>query len=630
MLSYLRENTGNWIIKIFLGIIVIVFVFLGVGSFGSKRGDSVATVDDEPITIKEYQQTYKSIVDQYRAQFGKELDEETLKALNIKQQALDSLINQKIMLAEADKLNIEVSAKELQDALLSFNAFQKDGVFNMDQYKAVLSRESLTPEGFERLQRISMREGKLKSVLMNTVNVSDLEARNWYRFLNIQTAVAYIGFEPKKYTDIHPDDEQIKQYYEEHKDKYKSEPKVKALYLNFAPEDHKDKVTITETQIKDYYDQHPKEFQIPETVEAGHILIKADEKASEDAVKEAEKRALDIHDRIIKGEDFETLAKKYSEDSSKDNGGYLGRFEKQRMVKPFADQAFSMKAGEISKPVKTMFGWHIIKLISKENASTLTLSQVSEKIKQTLELQEMQNAAYLKAGEAFDAVVDGDDLDQVARISGKSVMETGDFPVSGDGLDMPDRQEFSKIAFELTKDNISDVKQIGNFYYLIKVVQKIDSTVLDLDQAKDKVIQDLTENLRQAKAKEDALLYLEKAKETQSLDQIAKDHRLELKTTPLFSRNGTIEHIGNSPEFIQAGFSVNENQKIFPEIIDTPTGTYLIEFKEKKIPEDSEMTESMADLKQQILWRKQSQAFQDWITELKKRYTIEYDPQFLN
>jgi peptidyl-prolyl cis-trans isomerase D len=630
MLSYLRENTGNWIIKIFLGIIVIVFVFLGVGSFGSKRGDSIATVDDEPVTMKEYQQTYKSIVGQYRDQFGQELNEEMLKALNIKQQALDALINQKIMLAEADKLNIKVSAKELQDALISFNAFQRDGVFNMDQYRAVLKRELLTPESFEHLQRISMQEGKLRSVLMSAVNVTDIEARNWYRFLNTTTAVEYIGFDPKKYTDIHPDEEQIKQYYTEHTDNYKSEPKVKALYLHFAPEDHKDKVSIAETQIKDYYDRHPKEFQIPETVEAGHILIKVDEKASEDAVKDSEKQALDIHDRIIKGEGFEALAKKYSEDSSKDNGGYLGRFEKQQMVKPFADQAFSMKAGEISKPVKTMFGWHIIKVISKENASTLTLSQVSEKIKQALELQEMQNEAYLKAGEAFDAVVDGDDLDQVARISGKPIMETGEFLISGEGLDMPDRHEFAEIAFELTKDNISDVKQIGNSYYLIKVVQKIDSTVLDLDQAKGKVIQDLTENLRQAKAKEEARLYLEKAKEAQSLAQVAKDHRLELKATSLFSRNGTVEDIGNSPEFIQAGFSVNENQKIFPEIIEASTGYYLVGFKEKKIPDDSEMAENMTDLKQQIARRKESQAFQAWITETKKRYTIQYDPQFLN
>ena len=89
MLGYLRENTGNWIIKIFLGIIVIVFVFLGVGSFGTKRNNSIATINDEPITMEEYQQAYKAIVDQMRARFGKNLNDDILKALNVKQQALD-------------------------------------------------------------------------------------------------------------------------------------------------------------------------------------------------------------------------------------------------------------------------------------------------------------------------------------------------------------------------------------------------------------------------------------------------------------------------------------------------------------------------------------------------------------
>ncbi len=630
MLSYLRENTGNWIIKMFLGIIVIVFVFLGVGSFGSKKGNSIATVNDQPITMKEYQQTYKSIVDQYRAQFGKELTEDTLKALNIKQQALDSLINQKMIQDEADKLKIEVSEKELQNALMSFKAFQKDGVFDMNQYKAVLKLESLSPESFEHLQRISMREEKLRSILASTINVTDMEAGNWYRFLNTKIAVEYIWFDPKKYKDIHPADDQIKQYYDENKDQYKSEPKAQALYLNFVPGDYKDKVNITEAQIKDYYEQHPKEFQIPETVEASHILIKLDKNAAEDAVKEAQKRALDIYDRAAKGEDFEALARKYSEDSSKTNGGYLGKFEKQQMVKPFADQAFSMKAGEISKPVRTEFGWHIIKVTSKETASTLTLNQVSEKIKQGLERQEMQNSAYLKAGEAFDAIVDGDDFEQVARIAGKQMIETGEFTVGGDGLDMQDKQEFAKTAFALTVDNISDIKQIGGSYYLIKLVHKIDPVVQELDQVKDKVIQDLSHNLQKLKAKEEAQLYFGKAKEAKTLAQLAKNNNLELKTTPLFSRSGSIQEIGNSPEFIQAGFSLNENQKIFPELIETEMGYYIVGFKEKKLPDDAEISKNIENLKYQIARTKQSQAFQTWIDELKKQYTIHYDPQILN
>lgn len=630
MLSYLRENTGNWIIKIFLGIIVIVFVFLGVGSFGSKKGNSIATVNDEPISIKEYQQIYKSIVDQYRAQFGRELNEDMLKALNIKQQALDALITQKILLAEADRLKIEVSAKELRDALTSFKAFQKNGVFDMDQYKGVLSRESLTPESFEQLQKMSMREEKLKSIVAGAVNVSDLEAGNWYRFLNTKAAVEYIAFDPEKIKDTHPGEDQIKQYYDENKDRYKSEPRVKAQYLSFAAGDYKAGVNITEAQIKDYYEQHPKEFQIPETVEAAHILLKTGPNATEDAVKETEKRALDIYDKAVKGEAFDALAKKYSEDSSKAAGGYLGRFEKQQMIKPFADQAFSMKAGEISKPVRTEFGWHIIKLISKNNASTLTLAQASETIKQALEHQEMQNSAYLKAGEAFDAVVDGDDLEQAARITGKQMIETGEFAAGGGGLDMPDKEEFARTAFELTVDTISDIKQIGDSYYLIKPVRKIDPVVQELDQVKDKVIQDLSENLRKLKAKEEAQLYLGKAKDAKTLAQLAKDHNLELKSTALFSRNGAIEDIGNSPEFIQAGFSLSEKHPIYPEIVETPKGYYLIGFKEKKSPDEAEVSKNLKLLKSQLAGSKQNQAFQAWINELKKQYTIEYDPQILN
>ncbi len=630
MLSYLRENTGNWIIKIFLGIIVIVFVFLGVGSFGSKKGNSIATINDEPITIKEYQQTYKSILDQYRAQFGKDLNEETIKALNIKQQAIDLLINQKVLLFEADKLKIKVSAKELQDSLISFKAFQKDGVFDMNQYKSVLKRESLTPETFEQLQMTSLREEKLRSLIQNAITVSDIEAKSWHQFINAKTAVEYIWFNPKKYKDIHPSDEQIKQYYTENKEKYKSEPKIKALYLKFVPDDYKERAVITDTHIKDYYEQHLREFQTPETVEAAHILLKLDENAKEDLVKETEKRALDIYDMAKKGESFETLAQKYSEDSSKANGGYLGRFEKKQMVKPFADQAFSMKAGEISKPVRTMFGWHIIKLISKSDASTVTLTQASEKIRQHLEKQEMQNSAYLKAGEAFDAVVDGDDFDQVARITGKKIIETQEFNSNGDGLDMSDNKEFAKIAFELTVGNISDVKQIGESFYLIKLIQKIDPAILELDQVRGVVIKHLTENLQKLKAKEEAQFYLGKTKDIQTLAQLAKETNLEIRSTPLFSRNGNIEEIGNSPEFIQAGFSLNENKKIFPEIIETGLGYYLVGFKEKKLSEESKDSENMKNFKNQLTWKKQNQLFQDWITELKKQYKIHYDPQILN
>ena len=630
MLRYLRENTGNWIIKIFLGIIVVVFVFLGVGSFGSKRNDSIATINDEPITIKEFQQEYKLIVDQMRARFGKNLNDDILKALNVKQQALDSLIDRKLILAQADKLEIIVSEKELQESLFSIKAFQKDGIFNLDLYKKVLSLNSLNPEIFEYNQLNSMRQQKVKDLVLSTVNVSDLEARDWYVFKNTKTAVDYLVFDPNDYSDIRPDEEQIKSFYAENKDKYKSEPKLNAMYLKFSPEDYKDKIMVTEARIKDFYEQNQEQFKTPEKVEARHILIKVAQDAEEEKVNEALKRAQDIFDMAQKGQDFEELARQYSEGPTKDNGGYLGVFEKQSMVKPFADKAFSMKAGDISEPVKTMFGWHIIKVMAKFDASVQTLAMASETIKKELEQQEMQNLAYYKAGDAFDAVIDGDDFEQVALIVNKKLVTTKDFDINGKGLEIEDNTGFATAAFSLALDTISDVKEIGGSYYLIKVIKKIEPSLQAFDLVKDKVLKELTQKLQIKKAKEDAQLIISKTSDEKTLENLAKDNLLTLKSTELFTRSSRVAEVGNSPEFVKASFLLNENNRIHPEIIEVSSKYYVIGFKEKKLPEESEIIENLKTIKDEITWNKQSQYYQAWINELKNQSKINYDPEILN
>lgn len=630
MLRYLRENTGNWIIKIFLGIIVVVFVFLGVGSFGSKPNNSIGSINEEPITIKEYQEAYKAIVNQLRIQFGDNLNDDILKALNVKQQAINAVIEQKLILLEADKMKISVSDKELQQSLLSIKAFQKDGQFNLEQYRKVLSLNALNPEIFEANQINSLRQGKVRSLVLSAVNVSDLEAKNWYLFQNTKTAVDYRRFNPADYSDIRPDEEQIKAFYAENNNQYKSEPKVKAVYLKFSPEDYVDKVSVSQEKIKDYYEQNPEKFKTPEKVEASHILIKVAEDAKEEDVKAAEKRALDVYDKASKGEDFAVLAKEYSEGPSKESGGFLGTFEKKSMVKPFADAAFALNAGEISKPVRTMFGWHVIKVSAKFDASTQTLVQAAEKIKAELDQQERQNLAYDKSGEAFDAVIDGDDFEQVALIAGKKVTATQAFSIKGEGLEIADSEGFARAAFELAVDDISDVKQLGDAYYLIRVVEKIEPVVQELDQVREQVVQDLTASLQRDKAKADALLLVKEAVDAGNLDELIKAHPDQYKSTDLFTRNGSIKGIADASELIKAGFSLNENKKVYPEIIETSAGFYVIGFKQRKFPEDTEIAENLKTVKNEISYRKQADSFQAWMTELRKQYEINLNPEILN
>ena len=180
--------------------------------------------------------------------------------------------------------------------------------------------------------------------------------------------------------NIKPSQEEVKAFFEDHKTNYKTEAMVKVRYLHFNPDTYHPDVTIADEDIKYYYDDNREEFETPKTVEARHILIKADKDADSETFKKTRERAFDIMMIAKGGKDFAELAKKYSEGPSRDRGGSLGAFRKEAMVKPFADMAFSMKAGEISEPVRTRFGWHILKLNSREKARELTIENDWEQI----------------------------------------------------------------------------------------------------------------------------------------------------------------------------------------------------------------------------------------------------------
>ena len=202
---------------------------------------------------------------------------------------------------------------------------------------------------------------KLRLFITDCVKVPEEEAREWFVRNNSAIKIDYVLFDPATYKGINPSDKEASDYFEIHKEEYKTEPEVKVRYLRFDPENYKSEVNISNQEIQDYYDANPDEFIEPETVEARHILLKTGQNVSPEMVEAQRKKALEILAMAKKENNFAELAKQYSEGPSKNNGGFLGAFRKKDMVKPFAEKAFSMKPGEISDPVQTRFGWHIIK-----------------------------------------------------------------------------------------------------------------------------------------------------------------------------------------------------------------------------------------------------------------------------
>ncbi|MBF0203442.1 MAG: SurA N-terminal domain-containing protein [Desulfamplus sp.] len=635
MLRFMRENTGSWIIKVILGLIVIVFIFLGMGSLGSNREDRAAMVNEIPISMDEYNRSYQNTIEQMRQRFGNSLNDELLKMLQVKKQTMDRLIAEKLVSYEADRLDIQVSDKELQDSLLSIEAFKKNGEFDLSTYRMVLTANRLIPDTFENMQRQTLRRTKVTDLVLSNVKVSDLEAREWYIQNNSEVAIDYVKFDSASYK-VTPDEIKIKEYYEKNKENYKSEPQLKVQYIEFLPDAYKEKAEVTKESAESYYASNPDEFITLEQVEASHILIKVDEKAGAEAVEKARKEAEELYKKVIAGEDFAQLAKTHSQDpSAKDNSGYLGKFSRNRMVKQFEDKAFSMKAGEISEPVQTQFGWHVIQVKSRSEESKKTFEEAMPQIKEKLLIDESKNLAYNAAGEAFDAIVDGDSLEQAALITGQKIIEVGMFTMKGSdaatqGI-FPATPGFAPAAFSLPLNEISDVTEIGNAYYIIKPVEKKEPVVLSFDAAKEKATTDLKVELEAEETKKAAQTFLDSIKNVEKFENTAREKGFDIKSTPLFKKDGDIPDLGREPEISAAAFKLSEKNRLVSEIIKTSGGSYyVIAFKEKKIPGEDVIIENLDSVKKQLVQTKQGAIYTEWIEQLKSRSKIEIKPELID
>ena len=258
MLRLMRKQAGSWVIKILLGAIVIVFIFWGVGSFRSQRGGRVALVNGDQITLDEYREAYNNLIEQLRRRFGGNLDEDMLKQLQVKRQALNQLIDNKLLVQEAKRLKFRVSKKELADAILNITAFQRAGTFDSRLYRDVLDRLKMTPEAFEEAQKNAMLIDKLRTLITSSAKISDQEALEWFNWVNASVDIDYVFFSPNRYKDIHPSDEEIKTFFENHKENYKTDAMVKVRYLKFNPDTFRSKVVLSDEEVREYYDERSK------------------------------------------------------------------------------------------------------------------------------------------------------------------------------------------------------------------------------------------------------------------------------------------------------------------------------------------------------------------------------------
>lgn len=628
MLSLMRKHAGSWIIKFILGAVVLAFIPFGYGLYRDEREGQVASVDGEPISYADYSQIYNNLIEQMRQSFGTALDDEMIKSLGLKDRALNQLIESKLMLAEARRLNFRVSELEVADAIGKIEVFQAGGVFDSRRYEYILDQNRITTEQFETQHKESLLINKVRSFIVNNLTVSDVEAVEWYKWQNVSVDLEFVLFNPVNYKNIEAKDIEIETYYEKNKSPYKKEAEVKARYVFFDPAPHQSAIGVQDDELQDYYDTHKEEFYTPKTVEARHILVKASQNADAEAVEKAKTKALDILKKAREDNDFAEVAKQYSEGPTKVKGGYLGAFKYEDMVKPFSDKAFSMNAGEISDPVRTQFGWHIIKVEKVNEASTVSFDKAKQQIQKKITAEKAQSLAYDAAEAVYEDSFEGDDLINSASMRNLQVQTTDFFtrrsPIKG----IQNPSKFASAAFNLELMEISEIQELDGGYYILQVIEKTPEKIAELNEVRDKVKTDLINEKKEEKAREDAKAFLEALQTGASITTESAKYNLIPESTGFFTRNGTIPKIGYERAVTEVVFKLSK-EKSLPEMpVKGQKGYYVIRFKTRKTPSENGFEKEKEAIKQNLLQQKTFRTLNAWLAQLRNNSDINIQEGF--
>ncbi len=625
----MRQRASSWIIKAVLAIIVLAFMFMGVGNFREKPRTTAATVNEETISVRQFHDRYYRLRENYRQRFGGNMTDEILDQMNLKTVAMNQLISEVLLLQKASELGIQVSDQELARSIRQIEAFQKDEKFDSQLYNYRLQHSRMTPEMFENSYRQELLVDKLKRFVTESVKVSEAEAAQWYNWQNTRIKIKAVAFPPDSYQDIKPSTQQLEAYFTEHQNEYKTEEKISLTYLIFETEDFVSTVDISPSEIRSYYEEHLQTYEIPATVEARHILIKVAQDAPAEQVNTKKQEILKIYEMIQAGKDFATCAREYSEGPSAKRGGQLGAFEKTEMVAPFAEKAFSMTAGEISEPIRTRFGWHLIQVDKINEPSRKPLEQVKKNIREKLALQKARDAAYEAALNAFDLALEKNSI-KAAAAQGRKVKTSGLLTRKDRLAEIPETRELVRQAFDLYEGDISDIISFPDGFGLFQVAQRQPAKIPALDNIRSRVEADLRKELQDEKAAKEAAVFLDSLENADGIETAGEKAGLHLITTDFFGRGESIPEIGREPEISRAAFLLSRSNPCAQKVYKGQKAYYVFCLAERDIPNYEDFAADQKRIKQQLLQRKQNNVFSSWLAALTENSEITRDESLLD
>ncbi|CAH6892186.1 Peptidyl-prolyl cis-trans isomerase ppiD [Vibrio chagasii] len=489
MMDRLREGVNSIAVKIILGLIILSFVFAGVGSYITGGGNNAAAkVGNTEIGRGEFEQAYQNERNRMQSQLGDyfaQMLADPAYVESFRKSVLDRMINDVLLEQQAESLGLRISDSQIRTMILEMPQFQTAGQFDQEVYQAALRRAGFSAESFAEYMRRDLMRNQLVTALQGSEFVLqgeiDTQSKLIAQTRDIRTVTLSVADLAK---DVELTDEQIEQYYTENPLAYTRPEQAKVSYIELSAEALKSQLEVSDEEAQKYYQEHLDKYSTAEQRKLSHILVEGDDEA----------KAQSILDELNAGADFATLAEEKSDDfGSADVGGDLGWIERDVMDPAFEDAAFALQnVGDTTGLVKSDFGYHIIKLDELKAPESQPYAEVAAEIKQELLDQHAVDQFYEMQTELEKVAFEfPDSLDDSAEAINAKITTT-DFISQADAPEvlMTPAVMQAILSPEVKEDGLnSEVIEVAPEHVIVvRVEETRDETVLPLEEVKDQVV----------------------------------------------------------------------------------------------------------------------------------------------
>lgn len=495
MLQNIRDNSQGWIAKTIIGIIVVLLALTGFEAIfnASSNSQNAAAVNGEEISRYDLDQAMNMQRRQLAQQLGQDFDASLIDDRLLRDAALGSLIDRMLLLQGAKSADFAFSREALDQLILQTPEFQVEGAFSSARFDQVIQQMGYSRLQFRQLLEQEMLIGQLRAGISGTGFVTDQQVENFAR-LEMQTRDFALFTVPAQHETIDVSDEQIQKYYDDNADRFLTPEQVIVEYVELKKESFFDQVEASDEELQELYQKQI--ANLAEQRRAAHILIETGGELSD---AEAKAKIDEIAERVKGGEDFAVVAKEVSQDpGSANEGGDLG-FAGPGVYDPaFEDALYALNEGEVSAPVQSEFGWHIIKLLGVQSPEVPSFESMKPELVRELKAQQVEQRFVETSKQLEDAAFEASDLTQPAQDLGLMVQTTEAFGRDG-GEGITANRQVIQAAFseEVLVDgaNSSVIELDPDTSIALRVKEHLKPAPIPLADVRDDIVQQLQRSL---------------------------------------------------------------------------------------------------------------------------------------